>query len=394
VIDSREALEAVIRHAAEFEDYDDIASSVTALAASGNTTLVPRLHEALNQFLDEENFYGRDLLAGILAGIQGTAALPVLLRASARDLADDQDSLQTEIIELMHADRATSRRAVLELATSETPELRRVGLWALEFVVEAQDVELLAAAATDADPTVRSIAIDSIPDPVGNDQAFDVLVLALGDLNEQIRISAISRLASTGRAEALAPLVTLAADQTPRTRSMVAYALGRLRRAEAAPALLRLLHDPEPHVRDHAAQALGSVGGPAAIDALLMLAANEDPQLRVQAAKALAQAAVNSDDRATQRLRELAHDDTAAVRAATLGGLASTASGSSNWAPLVLELANDPNPTVRQRVAIVARHLAPDAASDILHHYTSDQDQTLRRIATTELNRLTDPTDH
>ena len=153
MIDSRAALEAVVRHAVDLEDdYEDIAPVVTALATCGDVALVPRLHEALNQFLDEGNFYGRDLIAGILAGIQGTAALAVLLRASSRDLGDDQDSLQTEIIELLHTDPAAGRRTALEFATGDTPELRLVGLWALGFVPDAQDVELLASAATDADP--------------------------------------------------------------------------------------------------------------------------------------------------------------------------------------------------------------------------------------------------
>lgn len=138
MIDSRGALEAVVRHALELEDdYDEVAPIVTALAACGDTGLVPRLQEALDQFLDEENFYGRDLIAAVLAGIHGMAALPVLLRASARDLGDDQDSLRSEIIELMHADRAASRPVVRRFATATAPELRRVGRWALGFVAEA-----------------------------------------------------------------------------------------------------------------------------------------------------------------------------------------------------------------------------------------------------------------
>ena len=77
------------------------------------------------------------------------------------------------------------------------------------------------------------------------------------------------------------------------------------------------------------------------------------------------------------------------MRAATLSGLASAGRTATTWAPLVAELANDPDPVVRQRVAVVARHLAPDAAAEILQRYTSDQDQNLRRLATTELARLT-----
>jgi HEAT repeat protein len=389
MIDSGAALATVIRHAVELEDdYDDIEPVVAALTACGDVALVPRLHEALDQFLDQGNFYGRDLIAGILAGIQGPAALAVLLRASARDLGDDQDSLQTEIIELLRADPVTGRRTAFEFVNGDTPQLRLAGLWALGFVVDARDVELLAAAATDADATVRSTAIDSIPDPANNDQAFRVLVRALTDLNEQVRVSAVNRLGYTGRADAVAPLIALATDRAPRVRYMLAYALGRLRSPEATPALLRLLHDPDRQVREHAADALGSVGAPAAVDALLELAADQDPQQRIQAAKALAKA-VDADPRVTAHITTLAHDTEPAVRAATLSGLASTGRPASGWAPLVVELANDPDPSVRQRIAVVARHLAPDAAAGILQRYTSDQDQTLRQLAATELARLT-----
>ncbi|MEH0937637.1 HEAT repeat domain-containing protein [Micromonospora psammae] len=392
MIDSRAALAAVVRHAVELEDdYDDIAPTLSALAACGDSSLVPRLHEALEVFLDEENFYGRDLIASVLAGVQSVAALPVLLRAAARDLGDDQDSLQAEIIELLHADRAAGRRAVLECATGDRPELRRVGLWALGFVVEAGDVELLAATAADVDPEVRSRAIRAIPDPAGDHQAFRVLVGALRDLDEKVRVAAVSRLGHTGRADAVASLVALSADPAPRVRSMVAYALGRLGHAEATPALLRLLHDPERQVRANAGEALGSVGGPAAVDALIALAVDDDPQLRVQAAKALPKAA-DSDPRVTPRLTVLAADDEATVRAATVSGIAGAGGRPGHWEQLLVELADDPDPTVRQRVAVVARHLGPDTAAGILHRYTHDPDQTLRRLAATELARLTDPT--
>jgi transposase len=50
--------------------------------------LVPRLHEALGQFIEEENFYGHDLIASVRAGVAGVATLPALLLAPARDLGD------------------------------------------------------------------------------------------------------------------------------------------------------------------------------------------------------------------------------------------------------------------------------------------------------------------
>jgi hypothetical protein len=115
VIDKRASLESVIRHATDLEDdYDDIEPTLTALAGSGDRSLVPLLEAALDRFLDGDNFYGRDLVAGVLAGIEGPAALPTLLRASARDLGDDQDSLRSEIIELLEGPRrarASDRRS-------------------------------------------------------------------------------------------------------------------------------------------------------------------------------------------------------------------------------------------------------------------------------------------
>jgi hypothetical protein len=55
VIDSRAVLEAVVRHAVDLEgDYDNIAPAVEAQMTCGDVALVPRLHEALRQFLDEQ----------------------------------------------------------------------------------------------------------------------------------------------------------------------------------------------------------------------------------------------------------------------------------------------------------------------------------------------------
>ena len=135
------------------------------------------------------------------------AAQPVEDRQQSAVL-DGLDSLSAEIIVLLEADRATARRTAVEFATSDTPELRHTGLWALGFVAEAQDIELLAAAATAVDATVRSTAIGSIPDPDGDDRAYRVILSALGDPDQQVRAAAVSRLGFTDRTDAVAPLAS------------------------------------------------------------------------------------------------------------------------------------------------------------------------------------------
>jgi HEAT repeat protein len=90
----------------------------------------------------------------------------------------------------------------------------------------------------------------------------------------------------------------------------------------------------------------------------------------------------------TADITALARDDDATVRAATLSGLAA-ASASHRWMPLLAELADDPDPPVRHRVALVAHHFAPHSAGDILRRLTNHTDPAVRRAATTHLDRLT-----
>jgi hypothetical protein len=148
VTDNRAELETVLRHIAWLDGEDaDIAETIEALAACGDTTLVPALNEALERFLDEGNFYGRDVIAQILAGIEWEAALPTLLRAAARDLGDDQDTLCSVITDLLDGDPMLCRPVVLALADEQPPAQRKIALWALGHVVEVADLERLAAAA-------------------------------------------------------------------------------------------------------------------------------------------------------------------------------------------------------------------------------------------------------
>ncbi|GIJ44017.1 hypothetical protein Val02_09030 [Virgisporangium aliadipatigenens] len=383
------ALESVIEHGAQQGalDYEEIAPTVEALVDSGDLTLVPRLHEALERFLDDGNFYGRDIIAGLLAGIAGVAALPALLLAADRDLGDDQDGLQSDIDGLLAEDPAAARRIVLDLVRADAPHRRRVGLLALGAVAEPGDAALLAEAAGHTDPEIRLMAVETVVDPARDDRAFGIVRAALHDADEHVATAAINRLAATGRPAAVAALAAATTHDDPRMRARTAYALGRLGDPSATPALLALLHDADRHVRDQARDALGGIGAPAAVDALLAEATGDDPYRRAQAAKALAKAA-DTDPRAAPHLTRLARDPDPTVRAATLSGLATVADGSSRWAGPVTELADDPDPAVRQRVAFVVGHLAPEEAETLLRRLAEDPVATVRQAAAGRLNRM------
>ncbi|WP_433615772.1 HEAT repeat domain-containing protein [Dactylosporangium sp. CA-139114] len=74
-------------------------------------------------------------------------------------------------------------------------------------------------------------------------------------------MSALGRLGSTSRPDAVMPLAAIADDPAVRVRARTAYAFGRLGRAEATPTVVRLLGDSDRHVRDQALDSLGSIGG-------------------------------------------------------------------------------------------------------------------------------------
>ncbi|MEO3744390.1 HEAT repeat domain-containing protein [Plantactinospora sp. B5E13] len=248
--DTAAALERLIRHGGLVDDetdgddlpddgddgFGEAMAVVDALVASGDRGLVPRARAALLTFLDDRNFYGRDLMAQLLAGLLGPEALPILLDAAARDLGDDQDSLAAEIVDLLQGHRAVARSVVLRYATDPDPTRRREGLWALGFVVDVADLDLLASAAVDPDPEIRSVALGSLGGLSTEDRAFAVLVAGLNDVAASVRSSAVSALGYSGRRDAVAPLLTRATDPDGQVRRLLAHALGSLGEPAATPA--------------------------------------------------------------------------------------------------------------------------------------------------------------
>ncbi|MFE7413887.1 hypothetical protein [Streptomyces laurentii] len=115
---------------ADVDETIDLADEITA---SGDTGLLPRLEDALGRTIADRNAYGRELLGGVLAGLGGTDRLPVLIRASAVDLGDDQDGLAAEIVDLVQADPKTARSILKPLTKDDDLSVANRAEWALRF---------------------------------------------------------------------------------------------------------------------------------------------------------------------------------------------------------------------------------------------------------------------
>ncbi|WUD72826.1 HEAT repeat domain-containing protein [Streptomyces sp. NBC_00510] len=198
------------------------------LLAARDAALVPALEAHLAAAVEARGWYARAVLAGILVHTAGRAALTALLRAHARDLGDDQDSLTAELTHLAEEDPASARALLLPWTLDPDPELRRTAFWLLGHVRHASDVERLARAAADPDEGVRRTVAGALTGHCGTDPgAVVVLTGLLSDASPRVRISALSSLGFARRPETLPAIRGLADDPDERVRSWVSVALAR-----------------------------------------------------------------------------------------------------------------------------------------------------------------------
>ncbi|MEV1053043.1 hypothetical protein ACFWZR_21060 [Streptomyces sp. NPDC059017] len=116
------------------DSVDEAIDLADIVAASGDRSLLPRLEAAMDRFLGEGNFYAREMLGGVIASLGGTGTLPLLLRASAVDLGDDQDGLATEIVDLVQSDPDGARVVLEPLTKDADPVVAERAAWALRFL--------------------------------------------------------------------------------------------------------------------------------------------------------------------------------------------------------------------------------------------------------------------
>ncbi|MDX2647811.1 HEAT repeat domain-containing protein [Streptomyces sp. PA03-1a] len=294
---------------------------VRELAVSGDRSAAASVRAALETCTRERNWYGRDLMAHALAGLSGAAAFPLLLRVFADALRgeddDDGERLGMALSAVMRADRDECRAVILPVLADDDPDLRRAALWALRDVFEAPDTGVLREALADPDPTIRRTALNSLPSVSNNAQAYALVVTALQDPDSWVRHDAVLLLAWSAPPAAVDHLVPLTSDPAWYVRSVLGEAVGR--------------------------RAANSDRAPAAAAALRELLANSEPSVRAGAARGLGMLGVSLD-----ALRSRTDDPDWWVRAAVAGALAASVGHWPPARPLLAQLTDDTNPTVRE----------------------------------------------
>jgi HEAT repeat protein len=329
------------------------------MATSGDRSLVAPARAALEQAIAEDDWLRRDLSAQILAGLDGAAATPLLLRAFTQaSRSGDDDSLLSSLRQVMRADPEAARPAILEAVASAETDLRGAGLVALGHVLRPGDAGIVGDALADPDPWIRRATLSGLPDNTGT---LELVIGMLPDPDMWIRREAVLRLGWSGRPEVVNHLVALVDDPADPVRSALGQAIGRLAamrndrggeaigrpapdgvdRSGAVRALLRLSADTHAPARASAVIGLGGLGGE--LDTLRALAT--DPDDRVRAAVAGTLGAYAFADAIDVR-QMLAADPVGEVRWRIAHAL--LANPAPEARPLLTTLSTDADPLVRE----------------------------------------------
>ncbi|MGE0703801.1 MAG: HEAT repeat domain-containing protein [Vicinamibacterales bacterium] len=216
----------------------------------------------MDKLVERESATRNPLVAAPALAVQffliplAVVGVAILVYVGFRSLLEDDRSAQEYLTEIQQGGATRRWPAAYELSRlMADPEVRKQGELT-PALVEAFE------AAADDDPRVRrylALAIGRLDPPLPA-QAVTALTSALGDADDETRISVIWALGSSGDATVIPPLTALYDSPDAGVRKMVVYALGALPGETQVVTLQTALQDTAPDVRWNAAVALARHG--------------------------------------------------------------------------------------------------------------------------------------
>ncbi|MYL81836.1 HEAT repeat domain-containing protein [Desulfovibrio aerotolerans] len=176
-----------------------------------------------------------------------------------------------------------------ELAQSDDPMDRLMAVYALGRMGVGDHMDIIRAALADEIPDIRKIALETLADSCGHDEAsLKLIVSRLSDDNRDVRLAVVEVLGGCDSDKVLPYLEQALLDSDDWVRIRAVEALGNRGERESVPRLRELAGDASKLVALKAVETLGEIGGPDAFQALLGLIASDDPELAGTAETAIA----------------------------------------------------------------------------------------------------------
>ncbi|MFQ6044192.1 MAG: HEAT repeat domain-containing protein [Candidatus Poribacteria bacterium] len=233
--------------------------------------------------------------------IQGIQALSVFGREAVESLIaalnDTDTNVQCAAIEALGNIRTMrSFDALLPLCDARDNRVRECALASVLSLVQRFDnadiLERLEERLDDEYETVeaRRGVVKILAQLGQNEKAMDLLLTALRDEDQRVRIGAVDALGEMRHAAAVEPIIAAMRDKNEWVRWHCAAALGKVGSEEAVPRLVvALREDRSWWVRYYAAEALGKIGTKEAIEPLLKVTQDEleDERVKIKAQEAI-----------------------------------------------------------------------------------------------------------
>jgi bilin biosynthesis protein len=201
-------------------------------AAEEVQRLTDRVHlPFLRRLLRDDNFFVREVAAAPYAAVEGLRALPLLLEAHTKGIADhhDNDGLDHVITNLVVTQACEAVPVLLCLLRKRNAADRAAAAWLLGYVAENISPEPLLRCLRDKNAEVRSAAAGALSSFQGRPGVLEGLVrVALNDSDGDVRRSAIHSLGWLGDRGAIPTLRTILADPAEEDAAPAREALSRL----------------------------------------------------------------------------------------------------------------------------------------------------------------------
>lgn len=253
-------------------------TSVAGLVAS------PVYFDVLRGLLTDEDGHVRSLAAESLACLGDLSAIKFIKPLLADQYPDVHEAAVKALAVLKDG---LDFQELLSGLESRLAALRKNSAFLLGTVGRREAVPALGFALKDEDPEVRMAAVSALAS-IKTPESIKYLITALADENPGIRAGAALNLGAAGDPAGFEPLCLLLAETEDSVRAAAARALGKLGHKGAASHLIDLLTDPNGFVVTAAINALRKIGGPSSMGAIIGMLRSPDAEIKRTAIKALA----------------------------------------------------------------------------------------------------------
>jgi serine/threonine-protein kinase len=257
---------------------------------------VPKVHEAVQKQLKDNNKFIRSAALSALARMDGAFDLPLLCSM----LRDPEIEVQNKAVDVVvKVNHPETIKYLVEVLKDENEYARRAAVEVLNSVGTAKSVKYLLEVIADSDWWVRTRAADALG-KIGGPRVVEAVLQLIKDDNQDIRRAAIEILNQTKDERAVAQLIEATKDRDWWVSERAVDALAEIGSTKAVPRLVEMLSSVEPKGLPTVIRALAKVGDQRIVGNLLPLLQRPEAEIKIEAVGALAKLA---DERRANTIR-------------------------------------------------------------------------------------------